>query len=152
MHEPEPIYVIVADNGYGMTIKLEKARKIAQYLLNSFVVKFSDAMSGYVWLSSQINDYTEDYYNSTRVLTKDDLVSLDDLIREQYVAISDSELKRRNCKRIMDINGVLHIGLGETCEKKRLAQNGYDSDVGDEMENAARTFLKTMEKHKLKKR
>ncbi len=150
MPESNPIYAIVGDNGYGMTIKLEKAREIVRMLRNCHVKKFFDVMSAYIWLSSQINDYNEAFYNNTRVLEPDDLVSINDLIRQQYVVIPDSELKRRNRIRKHDSDGTLHIVFGEPDAKNRLTQSENDNDASDDLETATRAFLKKLEKHRLK--
>ncbi len=150
MPESNPIYAIVGDNGYGMTIKLEKAREIVRMLRNCHVKKFFDVMSAYIWLSSQINDYNEAFYNNTRVLEPDDLVSINDLIRQQYVVIPDSDLKRRNRIRKHDSDGTLHIVFGEPDAKNRLTQSENDNDASDDLETTTRAFLKKLEKHRLK--
>ena len=150
MLEPDPIYAIVGDDGYGMTIKLEKAREIVQMIRNYHVKKFFDVMTAYIWLSSQINDYNESYYNNTRVLEPNDLISIDDLIRQQYVVIPESEFKRRKRIRKQDSDGMLHIGFGEPDVKNRLTRLDDDSDAGDDLETATRAFLKKLEKHRLK--
>lgn len=97
----DAIYVIIGDDGYGMVIKKKKAERIAALITNSFIKKFTDAIAGYLWLSSQINDYSEPFYGSTRVLMQSDLVSLDELIRRQYVVLSVREAKKRGigCSR-----------------------------------------------------
>lgn len=108
------IYVIVGDNGYGMSIKKEKVRKIAWRMRNPFVKKFADALSGYIWLSSQINDYNEYYYNSSRVLRADDLLPLDELIRDQYFLLTDDELYERDPAKRKKPGGNLRIRFGDS--------------------------------------
>ena len=108
----DTIYVIIGDDGYGMAVKRDKANKIYHRIRNPFARKFSDALSGYVWLSSQINDYNEEYYNSSRVLEQDDLVSLEDLIRRQYVVLPEHEVRKRDANKNRKTGGMLCIGLG----------------------------------------
>lgn len=115
------IYTVIGDDGYGMTIKPAKAEKYAKQLRNAFVRKFDDPLSGYVWLSSQINDYNEEFYNSPRVLEQDDLVQLDDLIRKQYVVIPEKEVKKRDAKRKNRKKGCLYITFGKSATEEDFA-------------------------------
>lgn len=109
------IYCIIGDDGYGMVIKKKKADRMARNIVRAFVVPFDDVLTGYMWLSSQINDYSESYFNSTRVLTRDDLVPLDELICRQYVILPDEEARRRGmvCYRGYSVwDEPLRIRLG----------------------------------------
>ena len=155
-NENDNIYTIIGDDGYGMTIKVAKAEKYAKQLRNAFVRKFDDPLSGYVWLSSQINDYNEEFYNSSRVLEQDDLVDLNDLIRQQYVAIPEEEVKKRDVKRKNKKKGCLYV----TCGKSSITGDSFESDSPDyneddglsELEDIAQDFLaKIREKKKSKK-
>lgn len=156
INDRDSIFTIIADDGYGMTIKSTKAEKYAKQLRNPFVRKFDDALSGYVWLSSQINDYNEEFYNSSRVLEQDDLVPLDDLIKQQFVTIPEKEVKKRDSKRKNKKKGCLYVTFG----KSETTEEDFDSDSPDsneddglaELENIAQDFLaKIREKKKLKK-
>ena len=152
INDKDNIYTVIADDGYGMTIKSTKAEKYAKQLRNPFVRRFDDALSGYVWLSSQINDYNEEFYNSSRVLEQDDLVSLDDLIRQQYVAIPEKEVKKRDAKRKNKKNGCLYVTFG----KSATTEEEFDSDSPDcneddsldELENIAKDILEKIRKRK----
>ena len=139
------IYVIIGDDGYGMAVKLGKAKKIYQRMRNPFVKKFNDAMAGYVWLSSQINDYNDEYYNSSRILEQDDLVSLDDLIRRQYVVLPEHEVRKRDANKNRKAGGILRIGLGEAATTDKghaISSFGYkEDDALTEIANMAQGIL-----------
>ena len=148
------IYTVIGDDGYGMTIKPAKAEKYAKQLRNAFVRKFDDPLSGYVWLSSQINDYNEEFYNSSRVLEQDDLVQLDDLIRRQYVVIPEKEVKKRDAKRKNKKKDCLYITFGKSAAEEDFDPGSSDYNEDDrleELENIAQDFIdKIREKKKLK--
>lgn len=148
------IYTVIGDDGYGMTIKSAKAEKYAKQLRNAFVRKFDDPLSGYVWLSSQINDYNEEFYNSSRVLEQDDLVQLDDLIRRQYVMIPEKEVKKRDAKRKNKKKGCLYITFDKSAAEEDFDPGSSDYNEDDrlaELENIAQDFIdKIREKKKLK--
>ena len=154
MAEPDVIYVIIGDNGYGMTIKLDKVRKIMRRISNPFIKKFYDALSGYVWLSSQINDYNEDYYESSRLLESEDLVSLDELIRKQCVIVSGHKLEKRRIKRAKEDNKVLRIGLGKPSVFIDVKDSRDHIDKSDEyalaeLEDEAKRILSQIKKKRL---
>lgn len=149
------IYTIIGDDGYGMTIKAAKAEKYAKKLRNAFVKKFDDPLSGYVWLSSQINDYNEEFYNSSRVLEQDDLVHLDDLIRQQYVVIPEKEVKKRDAKRKSKKKDAFYVTLGKSAITEgnfESGSSGYNEDDRfAELESIAQDFIEKIREKKKQK-